>query len=95
LIADAHKEGAGGSRAYRVARNRDRAVAVTKPGETRRFVRDGVQILAVVGQSSLHDIDLDRVRVVIRSNSPIEGASGVQSTINVFEEVAGGKGRAA
>jgi hypothetical protein len=46
LIADTYEEGAGSSRAYRVARNRNRPVAVPKPGETRRFVSDGGEILA-------------------------------------------------
>jgi hypothetical protein len=53
LIAYAYKEGAGTSGAYRVAGNRNGPVAVPKSRAARRFVSDGVQILAVVSQSAL------------------------------------------
>src|SRR5579863_8358040 len=41
LIAYAHKEGAGSSGAYAVARDRNRPVAVPKSSAVRRFVGDG------------------------------------------------------
>jgi hypothetical protein len=95
LIAYADEEGAGRTCAYRAACNGNRPIAVSKSRVARRFVSDGGQILAVVGQSALHDVDLDRPRIVVGPNGPIECAAGIQPAINILEEVAGGDGRAA
>src|ERR1700678_2841615 len=78
LIAYADKEGASGSRAHLAARDGNGPVAVPKSRLVRRFVSDGGQKPTFIGQSALHDFDLDRRRVVVRSNSPIECASRVQ-----------------
>jgi hypothetical protein len=95
LIAYAYEEGAGGTCAYCVACNGDRPIAVSKSRVTCRFVSDGVQILVVVGQSALHDVDLDLRRIVVGPNGSIERSAGVQPAIDILEEVAGGNGRVA
>ena len=77
LIAYTDKEGAGTSGTYFVAGDRNGPVAVAKSGVVRRLVSDGGQKLAVVGQSALYDFNLDRLRVVVRPNGPIESASRI------------------
>jgi hypothetical protein len=72
LVAYAYEEGTGGSGTYCIASNRNGPVAMPKPSEVRRFVNDGGQKSAFVGQAALYDVDFDRIGVVIGPNSPIK-----------------------
>ncbi len=84
LIADTNEECTGSSGAYLVAPNRKRPVPMSKTSAVRRFVSDRGQKSLFVGQAALYDIDLSRLRVIVRSDSPVERTPGVQPLIDIL-----------